>query len=151
MGKEKQVGDVRGEIGKELVFICNKIPYREPLLPSKMVHCSNAFFTLPNEHRSSFFTDKNQAGAEKIKQHMAPVKKCGESVRRDWKVTRGNRKGHQKRQMRALMRGRQGGAGAEDRGLTSWTGPGGRRSCSRCCQCSSAQSGLKGDRTRQRS
>lgn len=94
VGEEKEGGEGREEIGKELVFICNKIPYRELLLPSKMVHCSNFFQAgLPNKHRSSFFTDKNQAGGKKVKQHMAPVKKCVESVRRDWKATRRNRNG----------------------------------------------------------
>lgn len=119
--------------------------YKRPFLPSQMVHCSNFHSAVlpspphpqnePGHGRFSQSTRSSRAGSTTVssccEEKLQPPNAT--SDRGDVGAGQGTGGGVR----RQVNRGR---------GLTSWTGPGGRRSCSRCCLCSSALSGLGRDR-----
>lgn len=116
--------------------------YKGPFLPSRMLHCSNSSHHSPKWAGLWYFLTRTRQEAI-------------ETATRYWKEVCSRREprmeSDSKKQRRARRRCKRRGGGQIDSGdirqvnggLTSWTGPGGQRSCSRCCLCSSVLSGLR--------
>lgn len=138
-GKEEKKGQKR--LGNSWCSFVTEDPtgnYKRPFLPSQMVHCSNfhSAITLPNEHsHGGFFTvNKNQADGEQNSKWLRRRSALSGKWREETKKSA---------QRKAMSERWRGDRRQVNKGLTSWTGPGGQRSCSRCCLCSSVPSGLR--------